>query len=152
MEHEIVTQPALHLIGFEIRTANDRAHEIGEHWGRFLVGGVPEEIPGRTDDTILAVYAEYEGDHTRPYTYFLGCPVAPGTETPPGMVAREVPAGRYARFVAQGEQPDALIEAWQGIWTAPLRRSFDVDYEVHRPSDPTRVEIHIGFEGTPPAV
>ena len=146
MGHEVVTREPLHAIGFEIRTSNDRAHEIGEHWGRFMVGGNADEIPGRIDDTIVAVYAEYEGDHTQPYTFFLGCPVAAGTEVPPGMVARELPGGAYACFRSEGEQPKAMIDTWQGIWSAPLQRSFRVDYEVHYPSEPQRVDILIGFE------
>ena len=146
MEYETQAREPMQLIGFEIRTANDRAHEIGEHWGRFMVGGVADEIPGRTDDSIVAVYAEYEGDHTQPYTFFLGCPVVPGTEVPPGMVARDVPGGTYARFLAEGEQPQALMDTWQQIWGTPMTRSFTVDYEVHRPAEPTRAEIYIAFE------
>jgi len=143
-EYEIVRRDALTLIGNEIRTSNDRAHEIGEAWGRFLVGGQAEEIPGRVDASIMAVYCEYESDHTGPYTFFLGCPVEPGTQVPDGMVTRDVPAGSYALFAAEGEQPQALIDTWGRIWSADVARRFDSDYEIHRPEDPGRVDIFVG--------
>ena len=145
MSPEIVRRNTQTLIGFEIRTSNDRAHELGEHWGRFLVGGIADEIPQRVDETILAVHCEYEGDQLAPYTFFLGCPVAPGTDVPPGMVERSLPAGRYARFVARGPQPDTLIETWQAIWKLPHPREFGVDYEIHHPSDPDLVEVFVGY-------
>ena len=62
------------------------------------------------------------------------------------MVTREVPAGRYARFLAEGEQPQALFTTWQQIWAAPGRRQFETDYEVHRGDQPERVEIFVGYE------
>jgi predicted transcriptional regulator YdeE len=62
------------------------------------------------------------------------------------MVAREIPGGTYACFRSEGEQPKAMIDTWQEIWSAPLKRSFQVDYEVHRASEPQRVDILIGFE------
>jgi predicted transcriptional regulator YdeE len=144
VSHELLQREAQTLIGTEIRTSNDRADQIGELWGRFMAGGMAEQIPGRTDASIMALYCEYEGDHTRPYTFFLGCPVAPGTEAPEGLVSRDVPAGAYALFAAEGAQPQALIETWGRIWTADLSRRYETDYEIHRPGDPGRVDVFVG--------
>jgi hypothetical protein len=33
-------------------------------------------------EEILAVYHQYEGDHTKPFSYFIGCKVNPDAETP----------------------------------------------------------------------
>lgn len=145
MNHEVVERTDQVLIGFEIRTSSDDAHEIGEHWGRFMIGGVADEIPGRADDTIVAAYCDYESDHTGPYTFFLGCPVRAGTEVPPGMVERRLPAGRYAHFVAEGPQPEALLQTWEQATKTPLKRAFVADFEVHRAADPDRVEIFVGL-------
>lgn len=145
MSHEVEQREGCQLIGFEIRTSNEKAQEIGEHWGRFMIGGTAEEIPGRADDAIVAAYCEYESDHTGPYTFFLGCPVQRGTEVPPGMVAREIPTGSFAHFMAEGEQPHALMDAWQQIWASPLQRRFEVDYEIHRIDAPDRVDVYVGI-------
>jgi predicted transcriptional regulator YdeE len=51
-------------------------------------------------------------------------------------VAVRVPAGEYARVVAEGEVPQAIVNAWRRIWTAEengdLRRGYRTDFEVWR--------------------
>lgn len=143
MSTEMVERDGMTLIGLEIHTSNERAHEIGAVWQRFMGEALGDQIPERVGATVVAVYAEYEGDHTKPYTFFLGCPVSPGTAAPEGFRRRTVPAGRFARFVAQGEMPGALMETWAAIWNAPITRGFDVDYEVHDPTVPDGAEIFI---------
>ena len=142
MTHEQVTRDPMTVVGIEIRTSNDRAEEIGGHWQRFLGEGLAARIEGRLDEAVTAVYCEYEGDHTQPYTYLLGCRVAADAPVPDGMVRREIPGGTFARVLAEGEQPQALIQAWMGIWQAPIERRFEVDYEIHEGGE--RVEIFVG--------
>ncbi len=140
MEHEIIeTRERIELAGIEVRASNADARPIGTLWGR-----VREEDLFRDADRIYAVYCEYEGDHTAPYTFFLGRAIEPGEETPAGFVRRTVPAGRFARFVAEGEQPAAMMQTWVGIWNLDLDRRFETDYEIHARTDPTRVEIYVG--------
>ncbi len=147
MGHETVERDGMTLIGLEIRTSNENAHEIGAVWGRFMGGNLADAIPDRIGGNLIAVYCEYEGDHTKPYTFFLGCPVTPGAEAPEGMTTRTVPGGSFARFLAEGDMPGALMETWGAIWNAPITRSFEVDYEVHDPAMPTRAEVLIGTTG-----
>lgn len=141
MAHERVIREPQTVMGLAIRTSNETAHEIGGVWQRFMGEGLAAGIPGRIGASVIAVYCEYEGDHTAPYTFLLGCPVEPGTPVPAGYEARELPGGSYACFAAEGEQPQALMETWGQIWSADITRAFEVDYEVHDPATPSRVEI-----------
>jgi hypothetical protein len=36
-------------------------------------------------DEVLAVYHRYEGDYTKPFSYFIGCKVKTGSEVPQGL-------------------------------------------------------------------
>ena len=138
MSIEVVSREPLELVGLETRASNADPSPIGELWGRFLAAGP------RTD--LVAVYCEYEGDHTQPYTFFLGRRAEPGEDPPDGWVRRRVEGGAFARFLAEGEQPGALIETWQRIWTEPLARTYRADVELHPADDPTRVEILVGVQ------
>lgn len=132
------------VIGFQIRASNENPAALGGVWEQFLKGGGAAQIGSRLSDDIVAVYCEYEGDHEQPYTFLLGCRVREGSTVPDGMVERYVPGGQYEQFEAVGEQPKALMEAWPKIWTAPIQRAFDADFEVHHAEDRQKVSIFIG--------
>ena len=140
MDHEIIDVAApVELAGIETRASNEDARPIGTLWGR-----VRQEGLFAGSDRIYAVYCEYEGDHTQRYTFFIGCPAPAGEETPEGFVRRTLPAGRFARFVAEGEQPAAMMQTWMKIWGLSLSRRYETDYEIHSAAEPSRVEIYVG--------
>jgi predicted transcriptional regulator YdeE len=131
------------LVGIETRASNDRGDLLGAHWQRLLSERVIERVEGRLDDTVVAVYRDYEGDHTQPYTFFLGFRVADAAAVPEGMARRSIGEGPYAHVIAEGEQPQALIHAWMKIWDLPLDRRYEADYEIHDP-DGEKVDIYVG--------
>lgn len=141
-DFETVSAGDFEVVGLEVRAANDNLEPIGALWGRFSTDELMAKVEP-ADDFIVALYCEYEGDHTEPYTYFLGRRIQPGTAVPEGLARRRVPAGTFAKFVAEGEQPAALIDMWQSIWGVPLERRYLVDYELHQPGG-SRVEIFVG--------
>lgn len=143
MSQELHELSGFVVAGVETRASNDDPSPIAALWSTVFDDPGIQALadPG---EEMIALYCDYEGDHTQPYTFFLGRRVPLGTEIPEGLVRREVPAGRYAVFLAEGPIPQALIETWGRIWNAPLERRFDVDYEIHR--TPTRVEVHVGCE------
>ena len=147
MNHESLDVSAFDLAGLETRASNDDPSPIGALWGSFFSDARMQEVPA-LDDDVVAVYCEYEGDHTRPYTFFLGRRIAADAclpeGLPEGILRRRVPAGKFARIVSVGEQPGAMIATWQEIWGMPLARRYDHDFELHPSADPTRVEIHVG--------
>ena len=134
---------ALRLVGWSVPASNATPELLGAHWQRIYAEDLASQVLGRLSRVVHAVYSDYEGDHTKPYVFFLGYPVSGDAPVPDGFDVRELPAGPYARIDAVGEQPGALVEAWMGIWSSGLERTFQMDYEVHDPDTPERVRIYV---------
>ena len=88
----------INLVGLSLgkKTTNENgqsAIDCGSLWQKFQEGHYIEKIPGKSDDNVLAVYHQYEGDHTRPFSYFIGCKVEAGTPAPEGMDSLVIPGG-----------------------------------------------------------
>lgn len=143
-EYEPVAQEGFWLVGREVRASNDDPGPIGALWGGLHTDPFRERVEGRLSDDVVSVYCEYEGDHTKPYTVFLGYRVPETVAAPEGLVRRHVPAGAFVRFSAAGEQPRTLMATWQEIWQAGLDRAFVADYEIHPAASPHEVTIHVG--------
>jgi len=61
------------IIGISVRTTNENGQakkDIEKLWGEFMSENMLKKIPNVTDETIYAIYTDYEGDHTKPYTTF----------------------------------------------------------------------------------
>ena len=91
------------LIGIKLPHKTSNVNEqamadCGSLWQKFEQEGIFNKVPGKTAFEIYAVYYNYEGDHTQPYSYFIGCPVAPGTEVPEGLQTLEIPAQNYTHI------------------------------------------------------
>jgi predicted transcriptional regulator YdeE len=136
--------PAFTVVGMARRQSNDRPDEIGKQWQDFFAAGGAAQIPNRLSDEIYAVYTEYEGDYTRPYTIVIGCQVAADGALPAGLVRKTVPGARYAVFDARGPQPASIVAAWQRVWAASLPRSYGSDFDRHR--GPEDVEVFVSVE------
>lgn len=122
------------IIGIECRTSNESptgSDEIVKVWQRFSQEDVASRIPNRTSQEVIALYCDYEGDFTKPFSFVLGCPVASADSVPEGMVAKEIPKASYAVFNAKGEYPQSLIETWNKIWESDLDRSYTTDFEIY---------------------
>lgn len=141
----IETQPRRTLIGIEARASNDHPQAIGAVWQRFLEERLATQIPNRSDDKLIAVYCDYDSDHTQPYTFFLGCCVHDDTEPPNGLTARKIDAGRYTKRRVNGPMPAELLKAWTDIWQSDIDRAYQADFEIHDPSQPESVEIFVGL-------
>ena len=138
------------LVGIALpsKTTNENqqsATDIGAFWQTFMKENIASKIPGRAGDDVYAVYYDYEGDHTRPYAYFIGVPVGDDTTVPAGMVKIDIPTGRYEHFVAKGKMPDCMIDAWSQIWNSDIKRSYTADYEIYGSGsgDPENAEVDI---------
>ena len=77
------------------------------------------KIPNKLSDEVFAVYHEYDGDHTKPYSYFIGCKVSSETKLPEGMDSLIIPEGLYQQITAKGKIPGCIINAWKEIWSCP---------------------------------
>jgi predicted transcriptional regulator YdeE len=147
MEHREQTIPGFHVVGVQIRTSNAEAMEtIGPLWGRVMNDGLIQRIPHPADSQLIAVYSNYESDHTGAYDYTIGRRVNAVGEIPEGMAHVEFPESRYAVVTAKGEMPDALVQTWTRIWQADLPRGFNADFEVHDFENPDEVEIWLSLQ------
>jgi predicted transcriptional regulator YdeE len=148
-----------YVAGLAARTRNaaemNGKGKIGDVWQRFLGQNLAAKIPNKLGVDLVAIYTDYETDHTGHYTYLLGVPVASIEHLPPGLTLKHVPAGRYAVLHSnRGVIKQVVPELWQRIWAmSPSQlgghRTFQVDYEIYdqRAADPdnAQIEVHVGL-------
>ncbi len=122
------------IIGISVRTTNangQAAQDIGALWNRFVAENITEQIPHKLGLDVYSIYAEYDGDHTQPYTAILGCQVAHLDEVPDGLVGHSFSGGSYVKTSAKGDLMQGLVvRKWQEIWEMDLERTFSADFEV----------------------
>ena len=113
--------------------------------------GILDTIPNKLNSDVIALYTDYEGNYTQPYTFMLGCMVSSLDTIPEGMTSKVLPSGAYAEFVATGEHPAGVVAAWQTIWEKEdeLNRTYISDYEVYGPAfhgPEKEVRLYIGVK------
>lgn len=153
-------QEAFTVVGIAVRTNNAKEAGpdgiIGKQWGRFFGEGVAAKIPNRADENIVAVYTDYASDVNGDYTFLIGARVTNAESLPEGLVAKTVPAGRYAVFTSErGPVQKVVVDTWKKVWATPKRelggdRAYKTDFELYgqraqNPADAV-MEIHIGIK------
>lgn len=138
------------LIGLSLKTKTTNKNgqssiDCGNLWQNFETGGYRQKIPGRLNSEILAVYYNYEGDYTKPFSYFIGCKVHEDEKVPEGMDTLVIPEGHYKLIRAIGVLPDCISKAWGVIWSIFIPRTYQTDFEVYgeKSQDLTHAEIDI---------
>jgi predicted transcriptional regulator YdeE len=156
---KIEHQPGFYVAGLTARTNN--AHEmsgkgkIGNVWQDFLRPNLVVKIPNKIGVDLIAVYTDYETDHTGHYTYLLGLPVISSESLPANLTCKHIPPGRYAIFSsARGPVKQVVPELWQRIWSMSPdelggERAFRTDYEIYdqRAADPenAQIDVYVGL-------
>lgn len=132
---ETVKKEAFNVIGIKVKTTNENgqsAQDIGALWERFMAENIVSKIPNKVDNSILSLYTNYEGDHTKPYDTILGCRVTTLNPIPEGMIGQTFETQNYAKFNAKGNLMQGVVyDAWTKIWTKDLNRTFKADFEVY---------------------
>ena len=160
MDPKVVQQASSIVVGISARTSNAKEMTadgiIGKQWGRFMQEGLLGKIPHKADTNIVAVYTDYASDNHGAYTYLLGARVTSDADVPAGMVAKKIPAGRYAVFTSErGPAPKVVPEVWQRINSLPKPmaggdRAYGADFEVYdeRAADPQhmQVDVYVGMK------
>ena len=139
------------FIGLELRTNNEECSSaMPVHKERFFKENIFSKIPNKLNENILALYTDYEGDYTKPYSWILGCEVSSLEDIPEGLVGRVLQASTYAVFTTQGVFPQGLISVWQEIWKLNLSRSYTSDFEMYRsgfdPQSNPEVKVYIAID------
>lgn len=145
---QVEIQP-FHLIGITIRTTNQNgqaAQDIPLLWQRFMKEQIPQRIPNKVDDTVYALYTDYEGDHNLPYAVFIGCKTENLNEIPEGMTGKSFNGGKSVKFTAKGDLTNGLvINQWMKIWEMDLDRSYTTDFEVYKGQSNDLSDIEVEF-------
>ena len=137
MSPKVVEQVGFTVVGIEARTNNSREMSgtgvIASQWARFMKENLLATIPGKSDAAILAVYSDYASNENGEYNFLIGVRAGSSAAVPPGMVARQVPGGRYAVFTSEvGPVEKVVVATWQRVWAATdIERAFKVDFEVY---------------------
>jgi predicted transcriptional regulator YdeE len=151
----IVQQAGFTVMGIATRTNNAREATadgvIGKQWARFMQDGILAKTPHKLDHSIIALYTDYASDHNGDYTFILGAKVSSAADLPPGMVAKTIPAGRYAVFTSEkGPGSKVVPELWMKINSLPKSepggdRAYRADFEIYdeRAADPTNLQADI---------
>jgi predicted transcriptional regulator YdeE len=120
------------------------------HKAKFFEENILKKIPNKVGCDILALYTDYEGDHTGDYSWILGCEVSSLDDVPKGLVCKMTSPSKYAVFTTKGAFPQGLIAAWQEVWKSNLSRSYTSDFEVYpssfNPQTNPEVKIYIAME------
>ncbi len=151
MHHTVENHRKKFFIGLELRTDNQKCSlEMPVHKEKFFNQNILAKIPHKINGNILAVYTDYEGDYTQPYSWILGAEVSSLDEIPAGLVGKVIPESKYAVFTTKGEFPQGLIGVWQAIWQSNLSRSYTTDFELYSPDfDPQKkpeVKVYIAIK------
>ena len=142
---------AFDVVGLSIITDNQSGtDDINALWEQFFKDQIGPKVTNKTDDIIYAVYSDYQGDFEAPYRLTIGYRVNT-SETPETLHRVTIQTGEYAVMSAAGEQPKALIETWQAIWSSEdLPRAYQTDFELYGPrffeDGVHEVLVHIGLK------
>ena len=153
----ITTHNGMSIIGLAVRTnnaaeANPETAKISGLMQRFFAENCTGHILNKTDENLLvAVYTNYESDHTGAYDFIIGVPVTNLDVIPSGMTGVHAKSGKYALFSGQGAMPQTIISTWHHIWKyfaqgGTEQRAFGADLQIHDQRKPDTVEIYIGIK------
>lgn len=143
------------IIGISTETTNENGkstEDLGKLWGRFYSENIASQIPNKESDNIYSIYTDYETDYKGKYTSIIGLKVKSLDSIPNGLIGREFNGGKYNKFVASGEMPNAVMKTWTEIWNKEneLNRKYTVDFEVYgeksQNGEISEVEIYIATE------
>lgn len=140
------------IMGIECRITEPMkagSREIPQLWERFEREEIAVQIPQKKSEEVIALYCDYEGDHTQPYTLVIGCPIESVGEIPEGMVVKKAPAASYAVFPVRGAFPQSLMAVWKQVWELELPRSYQGDYEVYGEKFSESAELEVFIALTP---
>jgi len=141
------------IVGLVARTNNHTeietsAGKIGPLWHQFFSNQLQERLSAlRTPVLTYGVYNNFDSDMHSDYDITLGHAVL---EDGVNSDFHEVKifAGPYLHFKKQGEMPQAVIEAWQEVWSYfesnPISRAYKSDFECY--SDRDTIDIYISLK------
>lgn len=119
MEPKLITKPAFHLIGYELKTKNENGQnnkDIPEFWQQYTRNGLSCSIPSPIQKNVeLGICTDFN-PVTGEFVYLIGMEVKEGTEAPEGMVYRSFPELEYAVFTTPKSNEETFTSSIQSTW------------------------------------
>lgn len=136
------------IYGLKERTTN--SNEVSENnqkiaplWGRFYEEVVPRLKEGTQ---LYGVYSNFESDEYGMYDVLVG-----SEQEIEGMESVTLQEGRYLKFTAKGEIPQAVIDEWDKVWayfddpSVDERRTFETDFEHYVSQNEAYIYIGVHY-------
>tara|TARA_R110002050_G_scaffold179118_3_gene312369 strand:- start:3147 stop:3605 length:459 start_codon:yes stop_codon:yes gene_type:complete len=146
---ETIKKDKLTIVGITVRTTNENgkaAKDIPKLWDKFMKEDVRNKVINKVDESIYALYTDYESDHTQPYTTLIGYSVKNLDNIHEDLTVKMIPATTYAKYIAKGDlTKDAVYNEWLKIWDTDLERAYTADLEIYgeKAADPKNGEAEI---------
>lgn len=152
MDYQTINLNEFRVMGITTRTSNEKndnkdLDDVGELWKKFKDEDIRNKIPHKESQEIVSLYTDYEKDFNGPYSVVLGYRVTKIDTVPEGMVAKIVPASKYAVFHVKGENlAEEIIKAWQQIWFTDIDRTYTGDFDVYRVENTNEADIFVAIK------
>jgi len=151
---KIVERDAFYIVGISANTSNAKEitaqAKIPQLWSDFYQKNIIGQITNPDNQTIYALYSDYQTDVNGDYTITLGIGVTNRSEVPTGMVLKVIPAAKYMVFTSKrGAIPEIVIQVWQDIWAwfagSDVERAYTGDFELYdeRSTNPQEAQVAI---------
>jgi predicted transcriptional regulator YdeE len=155
MNTDLITKPAISLIGVAVRTTN--AEEAGPNgrlgalWNTYFASGIAEQTQVSNSHLMYALYTDYESDASGAYTVVIGHErVDAEAAVPSGLEQATIPEAQYMVFkTKRGPVFEVVLQTWKEIWayfeTSPIKRAYTGDFELYdgRDFNPADAEVNI---------
>ncbi|MGP9652132.1 GyrI-like domain-containing protein [Glutamicibacter sp. AOP38-B1-38] len=147
----ILRNEAFTVLGCAVRTDEaGSARIIPDLWNRVYGERLLNNVPGRIDDDIYAVYTHLENsgrNRSGWFTFLIGVHADPSVTVPEGMSLVSVPASTRASFTVPAGDPTRVMEAWKQAWAYDdAYKTFLCEYERYGPSG---ASVNLGVHGDP---
>ncbi|SDZ34509.1 AraC family transcriptional regulator [Evansella caseinilytica] len=119
MEPKLVTKPAFHIIGYELKTKNEDGQnnkDIPLFWQQYMEKKLGSNIPNPLQKNVeLGICTDFCPE-TGEFIYVIGMEVKKGTPAPEGMVYKSFPEMEYAVFTTPKATEESFISSIQSTW------------------------------------
>jgi AraC family transcriptional regulator len=119
MEPNLVTKPAFHIIGYELRTNSTDGQnnmDIPQFWQQYLQKNLGCNIPNPINQNQeLGICTNFDPE-TGEFVYVIGMEVKEGTQAPEGMVYMSFPEQEYVVFTTPKSDEQSFSSTIQSTW------------------------------------
>lgn len=160
IKYRIVEKESFKIIGRELHVRNDNGDNynlIPEFWNKCKNEGVWEEliklprVLNNDEGACLGMCTDFNGMNT--FSYLICVEVSSFDTIPEKMVAKTIPAQKYAVFTAKGLMPVSIQQTWKDIYgkwfpASGYERSSGPEFEYYdkrseENTENTEVDIYI---------